>query len=391
MKCHVDLHVHLGRSATGVPIKIAASKNLTVLNILERCMIKGIDVVGIVDGASPPILEELKKYVEEGILSLIDGGGLRYKDKVTLILGSEIEIAKEGRGSPHLICYFKNLEKISKFSHEISKYVKNINLSSQRCSLKSAEVFEIANRFEGIVIPAHVFTPFKSYYGSTTDRLSYVFKDYYQYIHALELGLSADSDMADQIEELADKTFLSNSDAHSLEKIGREFNVFDIEEANFEEILLALKRQGGRKIAKNYGLNPKLGKYHRTFCLDCGYIATEDPPIKKCLRCGSNNVVLGVKDRIMEIRDYETRHPHFRPDYVYQIPLEFVPNIGKKTIEKLLNHFGNELYALHYASYEELEKVIGPLNASNILKARNGEIEISSGGGGIYGKVTIDK
>lgn len=387
MKFFGDLHIHVGRSIKGAPIKIAASKNLTVLNILEKSIFKGIDIVGIVDSASPLILEELKEYIHDGILFRIEGGGLKYKNKVTLILGSEIEIGKEEKGSPHLTCYFKDLEDISLFSKEISKYIKNINLSSQRVNLTSVQVVEIAQKYRGVVIPAHVFTPFKSYYGSCTDRLKYIFKDFYKYIYGVELGLSSDSEMADQIEELQNKTFLSNSDAHSLEKIGREFNVFDIKEANFEEIVLAIKRENGREIAKNYGLNPKLGKYHRTFCLDCGYIAKEKPPIKKCLKCGSSNIVLGVKDRIEEIKDYDTKHPFFRPLYVYQIPLEFIPNIGDKTIEKLVNYFGNELYALYYASYEELEKVIGPSKALNILRGREGKLDVSAGGGGIYGKV----
>ena len=389
MRFYGDLHVHVARSIKGAPVKIAASKNLTVLNILEKSILKGIDIVGIVDGASPLILEELKEYIQEGILFSLEEGGFRYKNKVTLILGSEIEIGKEEKGSPHLTCYFRDIESISLFSQEISKYIKNINLSSQRVNLTSVQVVEIAEKYSGVVIPAHVFTPFKSYYGSSTDRLKYVFKDFYQYIYGVELGLSADSDMADQIEELQNKTFLSNSDAHSLEKIGREFNVFDIKEANFEEISLAIKREKGREIVKNYGLNPKLGKYHRTFCLDCGYIAKEEPPVKKCLKCGSSNIVLGVKDRIEEIKDYDTKHPLFRPLYVYQIPLEFIPNIGRKTIEKLVNYFGSELYALHEAAYEELEKVVGTSNALNILKAREGKLEVSAGGGGIYGKVTI--
>ncbi|HHW56670.1 MAG TPA: histidinol-phosphatase [Clostridia bacterium] len=389
MKFYGDLHVHVARSLKGVPVKIAASKNLTVLNILEKSISKGIDIVGIVDSISPVILEELKGYIQDGILVPLEGGGLKYKNKVTLILGGEMEIGKEGKGSPHLICYFKDIESISSFSKEISRYIKNINLSSQRVNLTSIQVVEVAKKYEGLVIPAHVFTPFKSYYGNCIDRLKDVFKDFYKYIYGVELGLSADSDMGDQIEELHKKTFLSNSDAHSLEKIGREFNAFDIEEANFEEIFLAIKRERGREIVENYGLNPKLGKYHRTFCLDCGYIAKEKPPVKRCLKCGSSNIVMGVKDRIEELKDHDTKHPPFRPPYRYQIPLEFIPNIGRRTVERLINSFGNELYALHHASYEELEKVVGPSNALNILKAREGKLDFSAGGGGIYGKVSL--
>jgi uncharacterized protein (TIGR00375 family) len=390
MKVYADLHVHVGRTEEGIFIKVSASRNLTLLNILEKSIFKGIDIVGVVDCASPHLISEIKKYQDEGILSALEGGGMRYKDRVTLILGSEIEIGGEEKGSPHLIAYFKTLEDISLFSEKISRYMKNVNLSSQRVNINSQEAVEIMKSCNGIPVPAHVFTPFKSYYGSSTDRLNKVFKDFCNEIDAVELGLSADSDMADQIAELSSKTFLSNSDAHSLEKIAREFNVLEIEEANFEEVLLALRREKGRKVLKNYGLDPKLGKYHRTFCLECGYIAKEPPPVTKCPKCGSERVVMGVRDRIEQIKDHDTIHPPFRSPYIYQIPLEFIPNIGKKTIKKLVDYFGSELYALHEATYEELKKAVGEKIALNILKARNGEISIAAGGGGIYGKVFLE-
>lgn len=386
---YADLHVHIGRSSRGKPVKITASKDLTVLNILEMCIKKGIDIVGIVDAASPEVLKDLNQYIENGILMPNSGGGLKYKEKITLILGSEVEIGAEDKGSPHILCFLKELKTMQIFSNILSNYTKNINLSSQRCNLKSIDLFNIVNELGGFVVPAHVFTPFKSYYGNTTDRLSYVFKEHFENIYAIELGLSADSDMADQIKELKTKTFLSNSDAHSLQKIGREFNVFDIKENNFEEILLALKMLSNRKIIKNYGLNPELGKYHRTYCLDCNHINSSEPPVYKCLNCGSENVVFGVKDRITEIKDQETMHPQFRSEYVYQIPLEFIPKIGKKTIEKLIKIFGSELYALHYADFNDLEKAIGTLNAMNIIKARNGGFKVMTGGGGIYGKIAL--
>jgi len=88
--------------------------------------------------------------------------------------------------------------------------------------------------------------------------------------------------MASQLGELDEKAFLSNSDAHSLSKMGREYNIFEMEEANYEEILKAFKGIDGRKIKANFGLDPKLGKYHRTYCLVCDSVIKEDPPVLKC-------------------------------------------------------------------------------------------------------------
>ena len=117
------------------------------------------------------------------------------------------------------------------------------------------------------MIPAHAFTPHKSVYGNCVRRLPEMFsKSTLKKIPAIELGLSANTEIADRLKELAEYTFLTNSDAHSLPKIGREYNIIELEKANFKEVLLALQRKEGRKISANYGLDPKLGKYHRTFC-----------------------------------------------------------------------------------------------------------------------------
>ncbi|MDI6604217.1 MAG: endonuclease Q family protein [Thermoanaerobacteraceae bacterium] len=384
---NVDLHVHIGRTKSGKPVKITASNKLTPINILEQCFIKGIDIVGLVDCAVPEILDELNSMMNKDVLIPLHGGGLRYKNRITLLLASEVEIGGEKKGSPHILCFLRDIKSMRKFSNILSNHIKNINLSSQRCSLSSIEIYKIVKDLGGFLIPAHVFTPFKSYYGSSTERLGDIFKEYYNDLNSIELGLSSDTDLADEISELKSKTFLSNSDAHSLNKIAREFNVFEMQEPDFNEVFSVLNREDGKKIIKNYGLNPELGKYHRTFCLDCGNVSTEVPPVYSCTNCGSKNIVFGVKDRIAEIKDQDIIHPKFRPEYVYQIPLEFIPKIGYKTIKKLVNEFGTEIYALHRASYHDLEKVVGSKAAENIFKIRQGNFTLRIGGGGFYGKI----
>ena len=127
------------------------------------------------------------------------------------------------------------------------------------------DLVDIVEKYNGIVIPAHIFTPHKSYYGNCTDRLKDIFKEKYDKIFAVELGLSSDTFLADEISELENKTFVTNSDAHSLPKIAREYNKMQVEDISFKEIVKALKNEDGRKVLANYGLDPKLGKYHRSF------------------------------------------------------------------------------------------------------------------------------
>lgn len=190
--------------------------------------------------------------------------GIIYKERLCIILGSEIETSEKNEkgktGSAHNLCYFPYLKDIKNFSKEMEKHIKNITLSSQRADISAYELIDIVEKYNGILIPAHVFTPHKSFYGNCTDRLQKIFKEKYSKVLAIELGLSSDTFLADQISELEQKTFLTNSDAHSLPKIAREYNKIKLADINFNEIVKAIKNEDGRRIVCNYGLDPKLRK-----------------------------------------------------------------------------------------------------------------------------------
>ena len=388
-----DMHVHIGRSENGKPIKITAARSLNFANIAKECADrKGINVVGIIDCASPYVIEDIENFLKTGEAYELKDGGIIYKDKVCILLGSEVETSEEGRngkkGSAHNICFFPHLKDIKQFSSELSHHLKNITLSTQRTDLSGYDLIDIVEKYNGILIPAHIFTPHKSYYGNCTDRLKNIFKEKYDKIFAVELGLSSDTFLADMITELQNKTFLTNSDAHSLPKIAREYNKIQVEDISFKEIVKALKNEDGRKIIANYGLDPKLGKYHRTYCDDCEKTIETKEPVEECPYCGSKNVTFGVFDRIELIKDKQkTKSPENRPPYIYQVPLGFIPGVGGKTITKLLDNFETEMNILHKLSKDDIEAVVGEKVASSIEKARNGGYQVHSGGGGIYGKL----
>lgn len=388
-----DLHVHIGRSESGKPIKITAAKSLNFANIAKECADrKGINVVGIIDCASPYVIEDIENFLKTGEAYELSDGGIIYKDKVCILLGSEVETSEKGRngkcGSAHNICFFPHLSDIKEFSKELSHHLKNITLSTQRTDLSGYDLIDIVEKYNGILIPAHVFTPHKSYYGNCTNRLEDIFKEKFDKIFAIELGLSSDTYLADTISELETRTFLTNSDAHSLPKIAREYNKMQVEDISFKEIVKALKNEDGRKILANYGLDPKLGKYHRTYCDDCEKSIETKEPVGNCPMCGGKNVTFGVFDRIELIKDKEeTKSPAIRPPYIYQVPLGFIPGVGGKTIDKLLNTFETEMNILHKLSKDDIEAVVGEKVANYIVNAREGKMQIHSGGGGNYGKV----
>ena len=390
-----DLHVHIGRSENGKPIKITAARSLNFANIAKECADrKGINVVGIIDCASPYVIEDIENFLKTGEAYELEDGGIIYKDKVCIILGSEVETSEKGRngksGSAHNVCYFPHLSDIKGFSNELSHHLKNITLSTQRTDLSGYDLVEMVERYNGILVPAHIFTPHKSYYGNCTDRLEYVFKEKFDKIFAVELGLSSDTFLADEISELETRAFLTNSDAHSLPKIAREYNKMLVEDISFKEIVKAMKNEEGRKILANYGLDPKLGKYHRTYCDDCNKTIETKEPVETCPMCGSKNVTFGVFDRIELIKDkQQTKSPENRPPYIYQIPLGFIPGVGGKTIQKLLDNFETEMNILHKLTKDDIEMVVGEKVANNIENAIRGNCEVHAGGGGNYGKVTV--
>ena len=389
----VDLHVHIGRSEKNKPIKITAARSLNFANIAKECAErKGIDVVGIIDCASPYIIEDIEDFLATGEAYEIDDGGIIYKDKVCILLGSEIETSEKNdqgkTGSAHNICFFPKLEDIKNFSKEMSTHIGNITLSSQRADISAYDLIDIVEKYNGILIPAHCFTPHKSFYGNCTDRLEKIFKEKFNKVFAIELGLSADTYLADEISELETRTFVTNSDAHSLPKIAREYNKMLVEDISYKEIIKALKNEEGRKIIANYGLDPKLGKYHRTFCETCGKNVEGEAPVLKCNECDSKNITMGVYDRIEVIKDKKiSKSPENRPEYIYQIPLSFIPGVGGKTIEKLLDVFGTEMNILHKLSKDDIEGVVGSKVANNIVQAREGKMRILEGGGGSYGRL----
>lgn len=380
-----DLHIHIGRTKTGKPVKITGAKSLTLENILaEASESKGMDMIGIIDCHVPEVIETLEDGIKSGVYEELADGGIRYQN-TTLIIGTELEIYdKNCQGPIHVLCFMPTLAEMKGFSHWLEPRLKNIHLSSQRVYAEGKELQLKVVQLGGLFIPAHIFTPFKSLYGKGVNRsLTEVFDCHL--IDAVELGLSSDTNMASGIRELSVFPFLTNSDAHSLAKIGREYQKLLLKAPTFKELVMAIRAVEGRIIAANYGLNPKLGKYYETHCETCGKMIhlTED---KRCPICGSHKVVKGVKRRIAELSDQKAG-AHERPPYIHQVPLAFLPGVGPKTLAKLKDHFGTEMNILHKAPYEELVQVIPEKIAALIISAREGKLSVQSGGGGKYGKV----
>lgn len=379
-----DMHIHIGRDKYDKLVKITASNKLTITNILyEASRKKGIELLGVIDCQSPSVQEEIYELIDLKKAYELKDGGIRFEN-VTLLLGAEIEVYDENCHGPiHVLCYLPTLEKMIQFSRWLETKMKNIYLSSQRYYGSAKELQYKVKQLSGLFIPAHVFTPFKSLYGKGVKRsLTEVFDP--DLIDGIELGLSSDTEMANQIEELDRFTFLTNSDAHSLAKIGREYQMMTLKSPTFKEFEWALHNVEGREIKANYGMNPKLGKYYTTVCQQC--MENVSFELTTCPHCQSSKVVNGVYDRIKELGSNKKRKVN-RPPYIHQVPLEYIPKLGPKTMKKLLESFQTEMNIIHHVRKQELEDVVSEKIANYIIQMRHGKQNVSAGGGGKYGQI----
>src|SRR5699024_6817769 len=216
-------------------------------------------------------------------------GGGRRSEQVMVMRGAESEgLDVDCEGPIRLLASAPPSDGTPAFRRWLSERMNNISLSSQRYYGSAKELQYKIKELDGIFIPAHVFTPFKSVYGKGVIRSIEEILDK-DLIDGIELGLSADTSMADSIKELHDFTYVTNSDSHSLPKIAREYQEMCLLEPSFKEFYYALHGVKGRSIVRNYGMNPQLGKYYTTVCQVC--LQALDYDASTCSHCDSHKIV----------------------------------------------------------------------------------------------------
>jgi uncharacterized protein (TIGR00375 family) len=380
MKVNADLHLHSKYS-------MASSGKMELSTIAREASKKGMELIGTADCTHPKWLEEIKK-------ASISDEEIRIED-IYFIPTTEIEDNKR----VHHLLILPSISKAEELAERISPFGNLEADGRPNVRLDGSEIAEIAKDLGALIGPCHAFTPWTALYGYH-DNLKSCYGDMTDYISFLELGLSADSDYADRIEELHRLTFLSSSDAHSpsINKLAREFTQFELPEITFDGLKKAILRKEGYKATLNVGFFPEEGKYNRTACIKCftQYSVAQAIEYKwRCPKCGGV-IKKGVVDRINELANYkEPRHPEHRPPYLHLIPLAEIIQMalghasvqtkGVKTAwNTLVERFGNEVEALIYAEPEAL-KIVDERIVNAILAFRNGDVIIHPGGGGQYG------
>lgn len=381
---YADLHIHIGRSGKQA-VKITASAQLTLENILfGEAPRKGLDMIGVVDAGSLAVSAEIEAMLDSGRLSELEEGGFLASNGVVLIAACE----SESREGVHLISYLSDLSSLKAWQKHLRSRVHNMMLSTQRVDMGIKDIIHLCTDLNGIFCPAHAYTPHKGVYGVWTDKLQPRLGKEFELIKVMELGLSADTNLAGLLQETAHFSLLSNSDAHSLPNIGREYNLLQMPDRTFSALKHCLEGKADSRIIANYGLDPRMGKYHRSYCPACDCISDDPPPVRACKLCGSSHIIMGVYDRIMEIKDYEQpQSASDRPRYHHRVPLRQIPGVGPKTYLKLLNAYKNEIEIMEKVPGEEIACLAGQDIADSIQAMRLGRLDITAGGGGKYGKV----
>ncbi|WP_432644993.1 TIGR00375 family protein [Methanobrevibacter sp.] len=379
MLVNADFHVHSCFS-------MASSKDMLIENMAPKSKLKGLNLLGTGDAFHSGWLDT----IEENTTYL--GDGIYSNDDMNFVLTTEVE----GKNRIHHLIIIPSLDIARELSEKLPSRNKELD-GRPKTNLSGVEILELVKDYDCLIGPAHAFTPWTGMYKSYDS----IYDCYEKKVDFVELGLSADTFMADRISELKDFPFLTNSDAHSPwpHRLGREFNQIELEDISYSSIKNAFKHQ---KIKANYGLVPNLGKYHMTACTKCYKLV--DPLIARenKMKCGCGGTIKkGVDFRISEIADYDNpKHPDFRPNYVHIMPLaEIISSVYDKGVttktvqgkwQKLIDDFGTEIDVLINVELSDIEKIDSNI-ASAIKSFRNDEIDVIPGGGGKYGQISFNK
>jgi uncharacterized protein (TIGR00375 family) len=375
-------------------------------NLDRWAKIKGIKVLGTGNFTHPKWFESIKKELspaERGLFKLRSGdSGTRF------ILTSEISCIYSKGGKVrkiHIIVFAPSIEAVEKINDKLNQ-IGNLKADGRPIlGLDAKELAKIVLDADKncLVVPAHAWTPWFSVFGSKSgfDSLEECFEEYTKYIYAIETGLSSDPAMNWRLSQLDKITLISNSDAHSLPKIGREANVFDTE-VSYQGICEAIKSKDKNKFLYTIEFFPEEGKYHYDGHRLCNLSLTPQQSKKYnniCPRC-SKPLVIGVLNRVEELSD---RPEGFLPEnaipFKSLIPLNEViaESIGVSVLSKevskhynnLIKNLGSEFKILLESTEKEIKEKSLPEIASGIIRMREGKVSIEPGYDGVYGKIKI--
>ena len=407
MKMIADLHIHSRFS-------MATSKEGTLENLDFWARKKGISLIGTGDFTHPVWREELKERL------VSEGNGLyRLRDAYVkeesrkfpgegthFVVSGEISSIYKKNGKTrkvHNVILLPSLEAADAMAQRLEK-IGNIHSDGRPIlGLDSHDLLEMMLDVcpEGILIPAHIWTPHFSVLGAKSgfDSVEECFEELAPYIHALETGLSSDPAMNWRISKLDRYQLVSNSDAHSPSKLGREANLLDID-CSYEGLYRAI--QTGEGLEGTVEFFPEEGKYHFDGHRKCGVSLS---PVEAerlggiCPVCGKK-LTMGVDHRVEQLAD--RAEGFVKKDgkkYESLVPLPEVisacmgySTASKKVqgcFEQMIQTLGTEFDILRNVPSEDIKSCAGERIAEGIENVRTGNVKRIPGYDGEYGKIEL--
>jgi uncharacterized protein (TIGR00375 family) len=380
--------------------------NLGSLDLWAR--VKGIKLMGTGDFTHPAWFAEMKELLDPAEPGLFAVKGSKAGTRFALSAEISCIYSRGGRvRKVHIALLASSFEAVEKINASLSR-IGNLAADGRPIlGLDSEEAAKIVLDAspDCLIVPAHAMTPWFGVFGSKSgfDSLEECFGSQTQYIYAIETGLSADPAMLWRIPDGQRVCLLSNSDAHSPEKIGREVNVFDAG-LDYYKIMEAIKARDPQKFLYTIEFFPEEGKYHFDGHRACG--VSQPPEESKlannlCPKCHAP-LTIGVLNRIQELAVHPEGYKlEGAIPYKSLVPLAEVigdvlhaapasPRV-RVEYEKLVQSFGSEFSVLLGPSLEELRQVAVPEVAQGIVDAREGRVELVPGYDGVFGHVKIAK
>lgn len=395
MRFIADFHIHSRYSR-------ATSQDMTVEKIAQAARMKGVKLVGTGDFTHPKWLKELEQKLKP------KGEGLFEYDDVYFILVTEVNNTYTQNGRLrriHNMIFAPDFQSVHRINEKLASYGNLLVDGRPTLVLDSKKLVELAlEAGEDIwIIPSHVWTPWFSLFGSNSgfDSIEECFGDYTNRIIALETGLSSDPAMNWRLSTLDRFTLISNSDAHSPSRIGREANCFNCR-LSYYEIMDAIKKKDRERLLFTIEFFPQEGKYHYDGHRRCGVRVSPKEAMANndlCPVC-SKRLTIGVLHRIETLSDREDGFvPPDAIPFKSLIPLDEIIadalGVGVDTLtvrnehQKLLSKFNTEFSILLDAPIDELGEVTLREVAEGIKRVREGKVVIIPGYDGVYGEIRI--
>ena len=407
MKTIADLHIHSRFS-------MATSKEGTPENLDFWARKKGISLIGTGDFTHPVWREELKERL------VTEGNGLyRLRDEYVkeesrkfpgegtrFVVSGEISSIYKKNGKTrkvHNVILLPSLEAADAMAQRLEK-IGNIHSDGRPIlGLDSHDLLEMMLDVcpEGILIPAHIWTPHFSVLGAKSgfDSVEECFEELTPYVHALETGLSSDPAMNWRISKLDRYQLVSNSDAHSPSKLGREANLLDID-CSYEGLYQAI--QTGKGLEGTVEFFPEEGKYHFDGHRKCGVSLS---PVEAerlggiCPVCGKK-LTMGVDHRVEQLADREegfVKKDGKKYESLVPLPEVVAACMGYSTaskkvqgcFEQMMQTLGTEFDILRNVPSEDIKSCAGERIAEGIENVRTGKVKRIPGYDGEYGKIQL--